>query len=56
MLYRSSAELELGASRCWNDLGFVEAGGEPLSDHPAVGVSMSWRRHHEPLVARRGQP
>lgn len=52
VLFRSSAELELGEPRCWNDLGFVDARGEGLSDHPAIGVSLRWRRAQpEQLVA-----
>jgi hypothetical protein len=57
VLYRTSAELELSAPRCWNDLGFVDAGGEGLSDHPAIGVSLSWRRvEPEQLVAQHAEP
>jgi hypothetical protein len=60
VLYRTSVELELSAPRCWNDLGFVDARGEGLSDHPAIGVAMSWRHvqpeRAEQLVARRAEP
>jgi len=57
VFYRTSAELDLGEPRCWNDPIFVDAGGEGLSDHPAIGVSLSWRRvQPEQLVAQRAEP
>jgi endonuclease/exonuclease/phosphatase family metal-dependent hydrolase len=57
VLYRNSPELELSAPRCWNDRGFVDGQGEDLSDHPAIGVSLSWRRvQPDQLVAQRAEP
>ena len=56
VLYRSSSELDLEASRCWQALEFVDARGAGLSDHPAIGVSVRWRRvQAEPLMAHRTQ-
>ncbi len=43
VLIRSSAALELSALGWWKDSHFVDATGAPLSDHPAIGVELSFR-------------
>jgi hypothetical protein len=44
VMYRSSASVELAATAWQLDPRFVDGDGEPLSDHEAVGVSMSWAK------------
>ncbi|HTV22815.1 MAG TPA: hypothetical protein VMG12_29195 [Polyangiaceae bacterium] len=57
VLYRPSSEVELSVPRCWQALEFVDARGEGLSDHPAIGVSMRWQRvQPEQLMAHRAEP
>jgi hypothetical protein len=48
VLYRSNDSLQLDVLGWWTDRRFVDVDGAPLSDHPAIGVELSWRR----LVAR----
>jgi hypothetical protein len=43
VLIRSSAALELSPLGWWKDSHFVDARGVPLSDHPAIGVELSFR-------------
>lgn len=50
----SSAQVQLDVLGWWTDRRFVDRKGAPLSDHPAVGVELSWRRSSEtPLFAGR---
>jgi Endonuclease/Exonuclease/phosphatase family len=52
VLFRSSSELLLSSEGWWKDVRFVDRRGEPLSDHPAIGVEMRWQRLEAPsLVA-----
>jgi endonuclease/exonuclease/phosphatase family metal-dependent hydrolase len=44
VLFRSSREIQLTVSAWRNDPRFVDQGGEPLSDHPAIGVDFEWSR------------
>lgn len=44
IMYRSSRDLELDVLGWWTDRRFVDVEGAPLSDHPAIGVELSWRR------------
>ncbi len=41
-LMRDSAELTLVATEWWRDERFVDAEGEDLSDHPAIGAVIGW--------------
>ncbi|MFW5875543.1 MAG: endonuclease/exonuclease/phosphatase family protein [Myxococcota bacterium] len=43
VLYRPSAEVELEPTAWYVDREFVDADGEALSDHLAVGVDFDWR-------------
>jgi len=45
---RSAPELELFVARWWEDARFQDASGQPLSDHPALGVEVSWSRTEPP--------
>lgn len=40
----SSRHVELDVLGWWTDRRFVDAEGEPLSDHPAIGVELSWQK------------
>lgn len=42
VMYRSSAAVKLEALSWQIDPSFVDSAGDPLSDHEAVGVLMSW--------------
>lgn len=42
VMFHSSDALELDATRWGIDERFVDAGGEPLSDHEALAVSFEW--------------
>jgi hypothetical protein len=44
VMIKSSAELALESLGWWEDRRFVDANGDPLSDHPAIGVVLEWRR------------
>lgn len=44
VFYRGSEDVELDVVGWWTDRRFVDVRGEPLSDHPAIGVEISWRR------------
>jgi len=50
VLYRSSDVIELSATRWWKDRRFVTPDGQELSDHPAVGVEMTWRDARQPAT------
>ena len=56
VFFRNSEHTKLAPLSSWRDPRFVDAEGEDLSDHPAVGVEMEWshRAEQSPLVARRG--
>lgn len=57
VLYRGSAQLALSVTRLWQDRRFVDAAGLPLSDHPAIGAELRWRRRDpSPLMAHLGPP
>jgi hypothetical protein len=43
VFFGSSARVHLEVLGWWTDRRFVDAEGGPLSDHPAVGVEVSWR-------------
>jgi hypothetical protein len=43
VFFGSSPRLHLDVLGWWTDRRFVDAEGGPLSDHPAVGVEVSWR-------------
>jgi endonuclease/exonuclease/phosphatase family metal-dependent hydrolase len=53
VLFRSSESVDLDILGWWTDVRFVDAQGAPLSDHPAVGVEVRWRKQEpaRPLVA-----
>jgi endonuclease/exonuclease/phosphatase family protein len=44
VLIGSSTHVELDVLGWWGDRRFVDAHGEPLSDHPAIGVELSWQK------------
>lgn len=50
VFFRSSPQLELDVLGWWTDRRFVDVDGAPLSDHPAIGVEISWRRQLDPAV------
>jgi hypothetical protein len=55
VLIKSSPELALESLSWWEDQHFVDAHGDPLSDHPAIGVVIGWQRiDRHPLIARLG--
>lgn len=41
-LYRSSEDVALEVTDWWRDTAFVDSAGDDLSDHPAIGVTLSW--------------
>lgn len=45
LLFRSSAELTLTPTAWARPAGFVDAQGEPLSDHPAISATFAWTRN-----------
>jgi endonuclease/exonuclease/phosphatase family metal-dependent hydrolase len=51
VLYRSSTELRLEPKAWRIDRSFVDARGEPLSDHLAVAVSFEWQERAGASVA-----
>ena len=51
VLYRSSTELHLEPKAWRIDRGFVDARGEPLSDHLAVAVAFEWQERPSTTVA-----
>jgi len=54
VLFRGSHTLDVDVLGWWTDRRFVDVEGAPLSDHPAIGVELSWRRLSSPdLVAGR---
>jgi hypothetical protein len=55
VLYRSSTGVALDVTRLWHDARFVDAEGVALSDHPAVGAELHWRRREpSPWMAHLG--
>jgi hypothetical protein len=55
VMIRSSAELALESLGWWEDHHFFDARGNPLSDHPAVGVVIGWQRvDRKSLIAELG--
>ncbi len=54
VFYRGSSEVDVDVLGWWTDRRFVNAEGEPLSDHSAIGIEVSWRKVSEPpLMAGR---
>jgi endonuclease/exonuclease/phosphatase family metal-dependent hydrolase len=54
VFFASSQQIELDVLGWWTDRRFVDVHGAPLSDHPAIGVELSWREvNHPELVAGR---
>jgi hypothetical protein len=54
VFFASSQQIQLDVLGWWTDRRFVDVHGAPLSDHPAIGVEMSWREvNHPELVAGR---
>jgi hypothetical protein len=57
VMFRSSAGLALSVAHAWQDERFVDRRGQDLSDHPAVGVEIDWRRlEGTQLVAHASTP
>lgn len=58
IFFRSSDALELDVAGWWTDVRFVDDDGEPLSDHPAIGVEIRWRLldQEPPLMAETRTP
>jgi hypothetical protein len=57
VMYRGSARVSLSVTRLWHDARFVDGAGLPLSDHPALGAEIAWRRREpHPLLARLAPP
>ncbi len=52
VFFGSSRRVELDVLGWWTDRRFVDVEGSPLSDHPAIGVELSWHRNSD-LVAGR---
>lgn len=44
VFFGSSRHVELDVLGWWADRRFVDARGTPLSDHPAIGVELSWQK------------
>jgi hypothetical protein len=44
VLYKSSRHVDVDVLGWWADRRFVDADGTPLSDHPAIGVELSWQQ------------
>jgi hypothetical protein len=54
VLVGSSRHIDLEVLGWWADRRFVDAAGSPLSDHPAIGVELSWQKRSDAeLVAGR---
>jgi hypothetical protein len=54
VLFKSSGHVDVDVLGWWADRRFVDADGTPLSDHPAIGVELSWRKLSDAvLVAER---
>lgn len=54
VLFGSSRQIQLDVLGWWTDRRFVDVEGSPLSDHPAIGVELSWQKSSDPeLVAGR---
>lgn len=53
VLFRGSAQTRLSASGWRRDTRFVDRDGRALSDHPAIGVELTWQRLPPAAVARR---
>jgi hypothetical protein len=43
VFFGSSRQVEIDVLGWWTDRRFVDAQGSPLSDHPAIGVELSWQ-------------
>jgi hypothetical protein len=55
VLYRRAPQLELSVARWWQDPRFIDGQGQPLSDHPAIGVEIRWRSlDDDQMVAQLG--
>lgn len=44
VMYKGSRHLDVDVLGWWADRRFVDAAGTPLSDHPAIGVELSWQK------------
>jgi len=53
VLFGSSRHVQLDVLGWWTDRRFVDSEGAPLSDHPAIGVELSWHKSDVELVAGR---
>jgi hypothetical protein len=54
VFFGSSRHVDLDVLGWWADRRFVDARGAPLSDHPAIGVELSWQKRADAdLVAGR---
>jgi hypothetical protein len=54
VMFGSPGNIQLDVLGWWTDRRFVDVEGAPLSDHPAIGVELGWRKRAEPdLVAGR---
>ena len=54
VMFGSPGAIQLDVLGWWTDRRFVDVEGAPLSDHPAIGVELGWRKRSEPnLVAGR---
>jgi hypothetical protein len=47
VLIGNSRHIELDVLGWWADRRFVDAAGEPLSDHPAIGVELIWQQRSD---------
>jgi hypothetical protein len=48
VFFGSSRQVAMDVLGWWTDRRFVDVEGSPLSDHPAVGVELAWRKVSEP--------
>jgi hypothetical protein len=51
VLFRSSPELALRATRWRIDERFVDSDGKPLSDHSAISVGFEWQARPHQIAA-----
>jgi hypothetical protein len=47
VFFGSSRHVDLDVLGWWADRRFVDARGAPLSDHPAIGVELSWQKRSD---------
>jgi hypothetical protein len=47
VFFGSSRQVDLDVLGWWADRRFVDARGAPLSDHPAIGVELSWQKRSD---------